>query len=151
MRFFGQAMMYAFASGAVLAAPEGSPVAVAKPRGFFCVFFFWLVQNKGGQPQPREFTNATKILKYQELMCFLLLGVFNVFFSQIFSYNLLTFIPRSMLFFRILRCNQASLTLQPQWSKDTPTSSGFTFIGRSMEGRSWTEGWRLFPSPDQKA
>ena len=80
MRFFGQAMMYAFASGAVLAAPEGSPVAVAKPRGFFCVFFFWLVQNKGGQPQPREFTNATKILKYQELMCFLLLGVFNVFF-----------------------------------------------------------------------
>lgn len=116
--------------------PGGKPGSGRETAGIFLRFFFWLVQNKGGQPQPREFTNATKILKYQELMCFLLLGVFNVFFPRFLSYNLLTFIPRSMLFFRILRCNQASLTLQPQWSKDTPTSSGFTFIGRSMEGKS---------------
>ena len=115
--------------------PWGKPGSGRETVWIFLRCFFWLVQNKGGQPQPREFTNATKILKYQELMCFLLLGVFNVFFPRFLSYNLLTFIPRSMWFFRILCCNQASLTLQPQWSKDTLTSSGFTFIGRSMEGK----------------
>ena len=52
MRFFGQAMMYAFASGAVPAAPEGSPVAVAKPRGFFCGFLFgWSKINEDNHNQ----------------------------------------------------------------------------------------------------
>ena len=132
--------------------PWGKPGSGRETAGIFLRFFFfgWSKIKEDNHNQesllmPQKYWNT----KNSCVFCCWVCSMF--FFSQIFSYNLLTFIPRSMLFFRILRCNQASLTLQPQWSKDTPTSSGFTFIGRSMEGRSWTEGWRLFPSPDQKA
>lgn len=62
--------------------PWGKPRIGRATAGILGGFFF--CPKKGRQPQPREFTNATKILKYQELMFFLLLGVFNVFFPDFF-------------------------------------------------------------------
>ena len=96
MRFFGQAMMYAFASGAVLAAPEGSPVAVAKPRGFFCVFFFF-----GWSKIKEDNHNQESLLMFEipRTHVFFVVGCVQCFFSQIFVIQFVDFYSKVYVIF----------------------------------------------------
>ena len=148
MRFFGQAMMYAFASGAVPAAPEGSPVAVAKLCGFFCVVFFgWSKIKEDNHNQesllmPQKYWNTKN-------SCVFCCWVCSMFFSQIFVIQFVDFYSKVYVIF-------PDFVLQPGIPYTAATvEQRYSYIEwlhfyRKVHGgeKAWTEGWRLFPSPD---
>lgn len=138
MRFFGQAMMYAFASGAVPAAPEGSRKRSRNGGDVWRFFFGW-------SKQPREFTNATKILNTKNWW-FFVVGFVPWFFFQvlniyIYIHNLLTFIPRSMW--------RPDFWVATRHLLHCSHSGAKILLHRvaSLLSEGPSEGWRLFPSP----